>query len=253
MGQISLCSTVLCVFVLLLCIIFLHVLNTSRFLHPDSNIEEIMPGDRDGTFKLPSFPSDLWHTQLFTERDCKVTCGSRTFKLHSSLLVSKSKFFAQQLKEAKGDFKEACKLKEVEVHDIDPTVFGEVVQYLYDGVVGNLPQEKLAEQLMVAEKLGIEQLKDCLSEKLMLNLTEANVVETADLAQRCNAKHLLDKSVKLIVENSVKMSKDEVVKYPALVPAILEEYSNEMSVKKEEIAVVEESITRPYWRKTAVK
>ena len=196
-----------------------------------------MSGERNVT----SLPSGLWHTQLFTERDCKVTCGSRTFKLHSSLLVSKSKFFAQQLNKAKGDFKEACKLKEVEVPDIEPTVFGEAVQYLYDSLVGNLPQEKLTEQLMVAEKLGIEQLKNDLSERLMLNLTEANVVETADLAQRCNAKQLLDKSVKLIVENSVKMSKDEMVKYPALVPAILEEYTNEMSVKKEEIAVVEES------------
>ena len=162
-----------------------------------------MSGERDVTFKLPSLPSGLWHTQLFTERDCKVSCGSRTFKLHSSLLVSKSKFFAQQLKEAKGDFKEVCKLKEVEVPDIDPTVFGEVVQYLYDGVVGNLPQDKLAKQMMLAEKLGIEQLKDCLSERLMLNLTEANVVETADLAQRCNVKYLLDKSVKLIICGSL--------------------------------------------------
>ena len=72
-----------------------------------------------------------------------------------------------------------------------------------------------------------------------MNLTEANVVETADLAQRCNAEQLLDKSIKLIVENSVKMSKEEVVKYPALVPAVLEEYNSQMSVKKEEISVVQ--------------
>ena len=212
------------------------------FLTPNCKVEKMMSGERNGTFKLPDFPSSI-DAQLFRERDCKVICGSRTFKLHSKLLVSKSKFFAQQLgktKEDNLDVKQA--FKEVEVPDIDPTVFGEVVQYLYDGLVGNLSEERLAEQMMVAEKLGIEQLKDELSEQLMLRLTEENVVEIAALAQRCNANQLLEKSVKLIVENSVKMSKEEVVKYPSLVVAILEEYSNETSVKKEEIAVVKEGI-----------
>ena len=212
------------------------------FLTPNCKVEKMMSGERNGTFKLPDFPSSI-DAQLFRERDCKVICGSRTFELHSKLLVSKSKFFAQQLGKTKGDqldVKQA--FKEVEVPDIDPTVFGEVVQYLYDGLVGNLSEERLAEQMMVAEKLGIEQLKDELSEQLMLRLTEENVVEIAALAQRCNANQLLEKSVKLIVENSVKMSKEEVVKYPSLVVAILEEYSNETSVKKEEIAVVKEGI-----------
>ena len=163
------------------------------------------------------------------ERDCIVVCGGRTFNLHSSLLVSQSKFFAKQLEEGV--------IREVEVGDIDSTVFGEVAQYLYDGVVGNLPQEKLAEQMVVAEKLGIEQLQDELAERLMLSLTEANVVEIAALAQRCNAKQLLEESVKLIVGNSVKMTKDEVIKYPSLVLAILEQYSIEVRVKEEEIAV----------------
>ena len=213
------------------------------FLTRNCKVEKMMSGERDGTFKLPYFPSSI-DAQLFRERDCKVICGSRTFKLHSKLLVSKSKFFAQQLGKTKGDQLDVNKqaFKEVEVPDIDPTVFGEVVQYLYDGLVGNLSEERLAEQMMVAEKLGIEQLKDELSEQLMLSLTEENVVEIAALAQRCNANQLLEKSVKLIVENSVKMSKEEVVKYPSLVVAILEEYSNETSVKKEEIAVVKEGI-----------
>ena len=163
------------------------------------------------------------------ERDCKVICGARTFHLHSSLLVSQSKFFARQL--------EKGVVREVEVGDIDPTVFGEVAQYLYDGVVGNLTQEKLAEQMVVAEKLGMEQLQDELAERLMLSLTEENVVEIGALAQRCNAKQLLEESVKLIVGNSVKMTKDEVIKYPSLVLAILEQYSIEVRVKEEEIAV----------------
>ena len=75
-----------------------------------------------------------------------------------------------------------------------------------------------------------------------LSKTEENGIEIAALAQRFNAKLLLEKSVKMIVENSVKMSKEEVVKYPSLVVAILEEYSNETSVKKQEIAVVKEGI-----------
>ena len=168
------------------------------------------------------------------ERDCIVVCGGQTYNLHSSLLVSQSKFFARQL--------EKGVVREVEVGDIDPTVFGEVAQYLYDGVVGNLTQEKLAEQMVVAEKLGMEQLQDELAERLMLSLTEENVVEIGALAQRCNAKQLLEESVRLIVGNSVRMSKDEVIKHPSLVLAILEEYSTEMCVKKEEIAVMKASL-----------
>lgn len=187
---------------------------------------------------FPDFPDlgiDTWGAILLEpppppgERDFKVICSGRTFNLHSKLLVNQSKFFAEQLDKG---------IKEVEVVDIDPTVFGEVAQYFYDGVIGYLPQKKLA----VAEKLGIDKLKDRISEWLILTLTEANVVEVAALAQSCNAKELLNKSVQLIVENSVKVSKDEVVKYPSLMPVIFEEYRRESRVKAEEIAVLEERL-----------
>ena len=167
------------------------------------------------------------------ERDCHVVCGDRTFNVHSKVLVHQSLFFAQQLEHG---------ITKVKLLDVDPEVFAEVVQFLYDDVVGNLSEQKMAEQMLLAEKLGIQRLKDELTEKLMLNLTKGNVVAVGDLAQRCNAKQLLDKSVQLIVDNSVKLTREEVVMYPALVLAIMEGYTSEASVVKEEIAVIKEQL-----------
>ena len=167
------------------------------------------------------------------ERDCHVACGDRTFNVHSKVLVQQSLFFAQQLEHG---------ITKVKLLDVDPEVFAEVVQFLYDGVVGNLSEQKMAEQMMLAEKLGIKRLKDELTEKLMLSLTKGNVVAVGDLAHRCNAKLLLEKSVQLIIDNSVKLTREEVVRYPALVLAIMEGYTSEASVVKEEIAVIKEQL-----------
>ena len=167
------------------------------------------------------------------ERDCHVVCADRTFNVHSKVLVHQSLFFAQQLEHG---------ITKVKLLDVDPEVFAEVVQFLYDDVVGNLSEQKMAEQMLLAEKLGIQRLKDELTEKLMLNLTKGNVVAVGDLAQRCNAKQLLEKSVQLIVDKSVKLTREEVVKYPALVLAIMEGYTSEASVVKEMIAVIKEQL-----------
>ena len=163
------------------------------------------------------------------ERDCHVVCGDRTFNVHSKVLVHQSLFFAHQLEHG---------ITKVKLLDVDL----EVVQFLYDGVVGNLSEQNMAEQMMLAEKLGIQRLKDELTEKLMLSLTKGNVVAVGDLAQRCNAKQLLEKSVQLIIDNSVKLTREEVVRYPALVLAIMEGYTSEASVVKEEIAVIKEQL-----------
>jgi len=139
------------------------------------------------------------------ERDCHVVCGDRTFNVHSKVLVHRSLFFAQQLEHG---------ITKVKLLDVDPEVFAEVVQFLYDGVVENLSEQKMAEQMLLAEKLGIQRLKDELTEKLMLSLTKGNVVAVGDLAQRCNA----------------------------LVLAIMEGYTSEACVVKEEIAVIKEQL-----------
>ncbi|TRZ22199.1 hypothetical protein HGM15179_004905 [Zosterops borbonicus] len=85
---------------------------------------------------------NLWETTRFT--DCSFYVGGQEFKAHKSVLAARSPVFNAMFEHEM----EESKKNRVEINDVDPEVFKEMMRFIYTGKAPNL--EKMADNLLAA-------------------------------------------------------------------------------------------------------
>merc|ERR1711915_923941 len=80
----------------------------------------------------------------------------------------------------------------VKVSDVEPIIFKEMLKFLYGGVPPNFSHDVTPDLLVVAEKYGLDDLKEFCEAQLSANLNEGNVVEYLLLAYSQNCSSLLN-------------------------------------------------------------
>ncbi|KAJ7422187.1 Speckle-type POZ protein-like protein [Pitangus sulphuratus] len=103
---------------------------------------------------------NLWETTRFT--DCSFYVGGQEFKAHKSVLAARSPVFNAMFEHEM----EESKKNRVEINDVDPEVFKEMMRFIYTGKAPNL--EKMADNLLAAAD-KVEFLVGCVKGAVFLD------------------------------------------------------------------------------------
>lgn len=97
---------------------------------------------------------------------------------------------------------EESKKNRVEINDVDPEVFKEMMRFIYTGKAPNL--DKMADNLLAAaDKYALERLKVMCEEALCSSLSVENVADTLVLADLHSAEQLKAQAIDFINRCSV--------------------------------------------------
>ena len=122
---------------------------------------------------------------------------------HSAIVVSGSPVLCTMLEKDK--FKEG-RTKVVEIDDIDPLVFKEMLRYLYTGKAPKLDEDGMTEPLfLAADKYQIEALKDLCEQSLIAKLNLETVVHFLVVAHLYTAPQLLEASLKFLASRKTEV------------------------------------------------
>ena len=118
---------------------------------------------------------------------------------HSAIVVSASPVICAMLEE--DNFKEG-RTKVVQVEDIDPAVFKEMLRFLYTGKAPKVDEDDMTEPLfLAADKYKIGTLKDLCEQSLISKLNVQDVAYYLVLAHLQSAPQLLEASLKFLEEH----------------------------------------------------
>merc|ERR1712126_48970 len=117
--------------------------------------------------------------------DIVVSCNFSTFFCHEDILAARSPVFRAMFET---DMKESSQ-RHVEVKDIDPKVFHELLVFIYSGAAPKL--SRYAEELLpAADKYQLELLKQMCERSLSCSLNTHNCAHLLLLADRHRAQEL---------------------------------------------------------------
>ncbi|KAJ0005917.1 hypothetical protein NQD34_015811 [Periophthalmus magnuspinnatus] len=134
---------------------------------------------------------NLWECSRFT--DCSLYVGGQEFKAHKSILAARSPVFNAMFEHEM----EESKKNRVDISDVDPEVFKEMMGFIYTGKAPNL--EKMADNLLAAaDKYALERLKVMCEEALCNSLSVENVADTLILADLHSAEQLKAQAIDFI-------------------------------------------------------
>ncbi|KAL7384628.1 hypothetical protein ABVT39_005852 [Epinephelus coioides] len=134
---------------------------------------------------------NLWECSRFT--DCSLYVGGQEFKAHKSILAARSPVFNAMFEHEM----EESKKNRVDISDVDPDVFKEMMGFIYTGKAPNL--EKMADNLLAAaDKYALERLKVMCEEALCNSLSVENVADTLILADLHSAEQLKAQAIDFI-------------------------------------------------------
>jgi len=138
-----------------------------------------------------------------TTADLNVVVKGRIFPVHAALLIAASPVMAAMLDSAKS---EEGRMKVVEISDMEPEVFQQLLCYISTGSAPRMAEEFITEHLfMAADKYQIDRLKaEC--EKQMGNVLKLdNAMKYLVAAYLHSAPTLQDASVRFLVERSKEL------------------------------------------------
>ncbi|XP_061413326.1 speckle-type POZ protein isoform X2 [Lethenteron reissneri] len=158
---------------------------------------------------------EIWDNSRFT--DCLLRVGGQEFKAHKAVLAGRSLVFNAMFEHEM----EESKKNRVEINDVEPDVFKEMMRFVYTGRAPNL--EKMADDLLAAaDKYALERLKVMCEEALCTNLSVENVAETLILADLHSAEQLKAQAIDFINSHATDVMetagwKSMVLSHPHLV------------------------------------
>ena len=168
-----------------------------------SNI--LVPGGNEetSTWNYMEDMANVFDAGQFT--DVTIDCQGKMFHCHKAILAGRSPvleaMFSSNFKEGMGG--------KVEVVDVTPDIFEELLHFIYSGEVQYLnmnKRERAAKLLVAAEKYYVPDLKHFCEENLCVNLTVDNVLDTLELADLHNAANLRAMALKFIGENAKEVA-----------------------------------------------
>ncbi|XP_032222942.1 speckle-type POZ protein [Nematostella vectensis] len=141
--------------------------------------------------RLSSHMGNLLDNATFS--DTVLIAGGREFKAHKAILAARSPVFSAMFEH---EMEESRKGR-VEILDIDPDVFQEMLKFVY---TGNTPQiQGMADDLLAAaDKYDLERLKVMCEDVLCSNLTVENVCDVLILADMHNATQLKSQALDFV-------------------------------------------------------
>ena len=155
----------------------------------------------DGESHVLTHLSKLLDTQSMA--DVTFVVKNEKIGAHTAIVVSASPVICAMLEEDK--FKEG-RTKVVEVDDIDPAIFKEVLRYLYTGKAPKLDEDDMTEPLfLAADKYQIEALKDLCEQSLIAKLNSETVVHYLAVAHLYTTPLLLEASLKFLEEHKMEI------------------------------------------------
>uniref|UniRef100_A0A7M4EIT6 Speckle type BTB/POZ protein n=1 Tax=Crocodylus porosus TaxID=8502 RepID=A0A7M4EIT6_CROPO len=157
----------------------------------------------------------LWENSRFT--DCCLCVAGQEFQAHKAILAARSPVFSAMFEHEM----EESKKNRVEINDVEPEVFKEMMCFIYTGKAPNL--DKMADDLLAAaDKYALERLKVMCEDALCSNLSVENAAEILILADLHSADQLKTQAVDFINYHASDVMetsgwKSMVVSHPHLV------------------------------------
>ena len=160
-------------------------------------------------------------------KDVELVLGEKRFPAHKVILAANSpvfhRMFSHQMKESLS--------KEVEIKEVDPEVFEQLLKYMYTKKVGKF-KEFAGELLIVANRYEMEDFKLICERVLMKNVNLENVVEFLMVADTHNAINLKKHCFCIIMANFAEVvNKDEFKELKNSHANVLLELNLEMATK----------------------
>ncbi|CAG5075203.1 Similar to spopla: Speckle-type POZ protein-like A (Danio rerio) [Cotesia congregata] len=170
--------------------------------------------------------SDDFEDLLAAKKKCdvKIQVGKVIFDAHKLVLITRSCVFDAMFSHNM----EENKKNEITISDVDPEVFKKVLDYIYTDKVDDL--DTFAEELLeVSDKYQLLALKEICEDSLSKSLSVENSIRILILADRHNAKGLVEFTKNYIVVKLASLKDTEEYKaleesHPALFLALLKEY-----------------------------
>ncbi|XP_045028766.1 LOW QUALITY PROTEIN: speckle-type POZ protein B [Daphnia magna] len=157
----------------------------------------LLKGNKSGS--LPKSTSNTCHNELLqtqleellenkTLSDVNLNVRGRIFPAHKNILAARSKVFAAMFEHETAE----KLLNNVDIQDVDPDLFQEVLVYIYSGRMSSGTIDKKAVGVLaVADKYFLDQLKAECETHLMKKMSADNCVELLALADQPHpAAHL---------------------------------------------------------------
>lgn len=126
--------------------------------------------------------------------DITLVVGDKEFKAHKLVLGARSPLFARMLS---NEMPEGTTNK-VEIQDIEPDTFQELLKFIYSGKISFIDIEKMGALLIAGDRYGVSDLRPFCEENIIKNIsvdTAANVFMLADLIK---SEDLKEKAMKFI-------------------------------------------------------
>ncbi|XP_058509562.1 speckle-type POZ protein isoform X2 [Solea solea] len=134
---------------------------------------------------------DLWENSRFT--DCSLCVAGQKFQAHKAILAARSPVFSAMFEHEM----EESKKNRVEINDMEPDVFKEMMCFIYTGKAPNL--DKMADDLLAAaDKYALERLRVMCEDALCTSLSVENAGEILILADLHSAHQLKTQAVDFI-------------------------------------------------------
>ncbi|XP_052569409.1 speckle-type POZ protein-like [Peromyscus californicus insignis] len=195
----------------------LHLLCSVRVVQDSFRIshQNRKPGIQVPRCTLADELGELWEKSQFT--DCCLVVAGQEFRAHKAILAARSPVFRAMFQH---DMEESRKNR-VEIPDLEPQVFKEMMGFIYTGKAPDL--DSMADTLLAAaDKYGLECLKVMCEDALCRDLSVENAAHTLFLADLHSSGQLKTQALDFITAHASEVSetsgwKAMVGSYPHLV------------------------------------
>jgi len=125
--------------------------------------------------------------------DLTILVQGEKIMAHKAFLVARSEYFARmyQPREAEGGTFAEVDTNTIQVPDVKPAIYRQMLQYIYTGKEPDYSEEETKQLLVAADKYGVEALKKTCESLLSLHLSTETVIDTMLLADQHNCGKLL--------------------------------------------------------------
>ncbi|XP_046654672.1 speckle-type POZ protein-like [Daphnia pulicaria] len=148
------------------------ILKDLALLSKSSTVADLHKKPFNNSGQLIAHLEELYETMKFS--DFTINVRGRQFKAHKSILATRSQYFAAMFEHPT---KENL-TNQVEIEDVEPDVFQEILRYIYTGKVSESTMENMpAGILAVADKYLLEQLKSECETQIIHRMSAENCLE----------------------------------------------------------------------------
>lgn len=118
-------------------------------------------------------------------------------KAHRTILLARSSYFSSMFD---ADMKEGAS-GEIQVPDVNPVAFRGMLEYIYGGTYPQRLDAIALDLFVVADKYGLEKLREICEKTIIANLNADSVVDALLLAKRHDREELLSQSKTVFTAN----------------------------------------------------